>query len=288
MSDERGSGTRRNATSGGGADAGGRAGGERGPRRDGSREPRQVRVSPARIVAYEVLEAVRDRRRPTRTCSCPTASSGRASAPKTPHSRPSSATALCECRASTTPSSRSQRADRPIASTRRCSTSCGSVRTSCSPPGCRRTPRSTSRSCSPSASRPVPTGFVNAVLRTISRTSPEEWREHVERETPGGADAKLAAVSSHPKWIVRALRAALAARGPRRRTRRAARRRQRRTACEPRRASGCGCPGARRPRHAERVLAARLHGGSSARARRGIAAAGCACRTRARSSPRSR
>lgn len=57
---------------------------------------------------------------------------------------------------------------------------------------------------------PGATGFVNAVLRTISRTSREEWLEHVERETSGGADAKLAAVSSHPKWIVRALRAALA------------------------------------------------------------------------------
>ncbi len=57
---------------------------------------------------------------------------------------------------------------------------------------------------------PGASGFVNGVLRTISRSTAEEWRGWVEDETRGGADAKLAAVSSHPEWIVRALRSALA------------------------------------------------------------------------------
>ncbi|MRG58538.1 rRNA small subunit methyltransferase B [Agromyces sp. CFH 90414] len=57
---------------------------------------------------------------------------------------------------------------------------------------------------------PGASGFVNGVLRTVSRSTAEEWRGWVEQETRGGADAKLAAVTSHPEWIVRALRAALA------------------------------------------------------------------------------
>ncbi|AWB96867.1 methyltransferase [Agromyces badenianii] len=55
---------------------------------------------------------------------------------------------------------------------------------------------------------PKAAGFANAVLRTISRTSPEEWRELVAEGT-SGEDARLAAVTSHPEWIVRALRTAL-------------------------------------------------------------------------------
>ena len=56
---------------------------------------------------------------------------------------------------------------------------------------------------------PSASGFVNGVLRTISRSSLEEWRGWVADETPGGELAKLAAVESHPEWIVRALRQAL-------------------------------------------------------------------------------
>ena len=55
---------------------------------------------------------------------------------------------------------------------------------------------------------PKAAGFANAVLRTISRTSPEEWRELVA-EGARSEDARLAAVTSHPEWIVRALRTAL-------------------------------------------------------------------------------
>jgi 16S rRNA (cytosine967-C5)-methyltransferase len=49
------------------------------------------------------------------------------------------------------------------------------------------------------------TGFVNGVLRTISRSSPETWLERVlERSTSD--DDRIAAEWSHPTWVVRALR----------------------------------------------------------------------------------
>lgn len=56
------------------------------------------------------------------------------------------------------------------------------------------------------------TGFVNGVLRTISRTPPAEWRSRVvgEQKTE---DDRLAAEYSHPAWIVRAFRQALDAEG---------------------------------------------------------------------------
>ena len=56
------------------------------------------------------------------------------------------------------------------------------------------------------------TGFVNGVLRTISRSSSEQWRERVI----AGArtqDERLSLEHSHPVWIVRAFRRALAAEG---------------------------------------------------------------------------
>ena len=56
------------------------------------------------------------------------------------------------------------------------------------------------------------TGFVNGVLRTITRSSPEEWRGRVLAE-PKTDDDRLAAEFSHPAWIVRAFRQALAAEG---------------------------------------------------------------------------
>lgn len=55
---------------------------------------------------------------------------------------------------------------------------------------------------------PKAAGFVNAVLRTISRTSPDGWRELVA-EGAANEDERLARLESHPEWIVRALRAAL-------------------------------------------------------------------------------
>ncbi|MFC4244601.1 RsmB/NOP family class I SAM-dependent RNA methyltransferase [Gryllotalpicola reticulitermitis] len=53
-------------------------------------------------------------------------------------------------------------------------------------------------------------GFVNGVLRGISRTKPEVWRERVRADASAPDDA-ISALESHPVWIVRAMRRALAA-----------------------------------------------------------------------------
>lgn len=55
-------------------------------------------------------------------------------------------------------------------------------------------------------------GFVNGVLRTITRTGPEVWRERV-LTNPRNEDERLSIEYSHPVWIVRAFRQALAAEG---------------------------------------------------------------------------
>jgi 16S rRNA (cytosine967-C5)-methyltransferase len=54
------------------------------------------------------------------------------------------------------------------------------------------------------------TGFANGVLRTIGRAKPDTWRARVT-ERIDDPDELLAAVHSHPVWIVRALRHALEA-----------------------------------------------------------------------------
>jgi 16S rRNA (cytosine967-C5)-methyltransferase len=56
------------------------------------------------------------------------------------------------------------------------------------------------------------TGFTNGVLREISRHTAEEWRARILSDA-SGADDELAAVYSHPVWVVRALRRALEAEG---------------------------------------------------------------------------
>ena len=48
-------------------------------------------------------------------------------------------------------------------------------------------------------------GFVNAVLRTISRDTPESWLERV-LEGARSDDERLSLEHSHPVWIVRAFR----------------------------------------------------------------------------------
>ncbi|MEO6827529.1 MAG: transcription antitermination factor NusB [Microbacteriaceae bacterium] len=63
------------------------------------------------------------------------------------------------------------------------------------------------------------TGFCNGVLRTITRSSPQQWLQRVKAATVGtvataaAADELLAAEYSHPLWIVRAMKQALAAEG---------------------------------------------------------------------------
>ncbi|MFS0733104.1 transcription antitermination factor NusB [Microbacterium sp. 1P10UB] len=55
-------------------------------------------------------------------------------------------------------------------------------------------------------------GFVNAVLRRVSRDTPEEWMARVEQQARSD-DERLGLVTSHPVWVVRAFRRALAAEG---------------------------------------------------------------------------
>ncbi|WP_309711682.1 transcription antitermination factor NusB [Pseudolysinimonas sp.] len=55
------------------------------------------------------------------------------------------------------------------------------------------------------------TGFVNGVLRTVARSTPDEWDARVTEDLSG--DAKLAAEYSHPEWVVDALRRGLDADG---------------------------------------------------------------------------
>ena len=56
------------------------------------------------------------------------------------------------------------------------------------------------------------TGFVNGVLRTISRTDPADWHDRV-MTTPRNDDERLSVEYSHPVWIVRAFRRTLVAEG---------------------------------------------------------------------------
>ena len=55
-------------------------------------------------------------------------------------------------------------------------------------------------------------GFVNGVLRSITRTDAAAWRERVLAQA-GSDDERLMIEHSHPLWIVRAFRSALAAEG---------------------------------------------------------------------------
>ena len=55
-------------------------------------------------------------------------------------------------------------------------------------------------------------GFVNAVLRTITRSEAEEWHHRV-LTSARSEDERLSLEHSHPIWIIRAFRQALAAEG---------------------------------------------------------------------------
>ena len=55
-------------------------------------------------------------------------------------------------------------------------------------------------------------GFVNAVLRRTSRHDLEDWQDFITKDI-SNADERLAALYSHPVWIVRALKQSLEAEG---------------------------------------------------------------------------
>lgn len=54
-------------------------------------------------------------------------------------------------------------------------------------------------------------GFANGVLRTLTRSTPEEWRDRALAGLSG--DARLAAEHAHPSWVIAAFRDALSADG---------------------------------------------------------------------------
>jgi 16S rRNA (cytosine967-C5)-methyltransferase len=56
------------------------------------------------------------------------------------------------------------------------------------------------------------TGFANGVLREIGRHTPAEWRMRILADAKN-VNEQLAAVNSHPMWVVRAFRRALEAEG---------------------------------------------------------------------------
>jgi 16S rRNA (cytosine967-C5)-methyltransferase len=56
------------------------------------------------------------------------------------------------------------------------------------------------------------TGFVNGVLRTITRTEPSVWRDRV-LDSAKSDDERLALEYSHPQWVIRAFRQSLTAEG---------------------------------------------------------------------------
>ena len=56
------------------------------------------------------------------------------------------------------------------------------------------------------------TGFVNAVLRRVSRDTPGDWLERIA-EGARSDDERIGLVYAHPVWVVRAFRRALAAEG---------------------------------------------------------------------------
>lgn len=56
------------------------------------------------------------------------------------------------------------------------------------------------------------TGFVNGVLRTISRATASQWLQRVAAEASNELE-RLALIHSHPRWVVDALDEALQARG---------------------------------------------------------------------------
>lgn len=54
-------------------------------------------------------------------------------------------------------------------------------------------------------------GFANGVLRTIARSTPDQWRARAVEGLSG--DARRAVETAHPEWVVTAFREALAAEG---------------------------------------------------------------------------
>ena len=104
------------------------------------------------------------------------------------------------------------RGARRIASTRCCSTCCGSVPTNC----CARVSTHTPR-CPPPSSRlvsnsiPPRAGFVNGVLRTIAARDEQSWVDELAPPADTDPVGHVAFVHAHPRWIAQAFADALGA-----------------------------------------------------------------------------
>ena len=130
-------------------------------------------------------------------------------------------------------------------------------------------------------------GFANAVLRRVSRDTPGDWMTRVA-ESARSDDERLGLLFSHPVWVVRAFRRALAAEG------RADELEALLTAdnAAPARDDGRAArvsPRFRMTRGARRTRRSASGSAAATPTPRSAGPAGdCACRTRDRSSPRSR
>ncbi|WP_438855566.1 RsmB/NOP family class I SAM-dependent RNA methyltransferase [Agromyces sp. M3QZ16-3] len=196
-----------------GRSGGARGAGGRGPHRRGQAErgrsarPRQERISPARVVAYEVLAAVRDSDAyanlllPTRIERAKLGPADAALATELTYGtlrllgRYDAIIALAAGRDVAA-------IDPPVLDVLRL----GSHQLLAT-----RVPTHAAVNESVALARrvaPSAAGFANAVLRTVSRREPADWLQMIAEEA-GSADAALAAVHSHPLWVIRALRTAL-------------------------------------------------------------------------------
>ena len=126
---------------------------------------------------------------------------------------PSSRTAPCACRATTTGLSPSPRIGRWSRSTRRSSTCCA---WRCHQILSMRVPTHAAVDESVELARTVGSrsavGFTNGVLRTITRSDAPTWRERVLAGA-GSGEERLAIEHSHPLWVTRAFRQVLVAEG---------------------------------------------------------------------------
>ena len=150
---------------------------------------------------------------PTRTSSCRRCCGRSGSTVATRRSRPSWSTAPRGCAGSTTGWSRSPRSDRRRRSTVRSSTRSGWGSTSCSVCGSPPTPRSTRPW--PWPDRSTGSARPGSSTRCCAGSSERDREAWLDEVAPPGLEplAATAVRTSHPEWVVRALRQALLGHG---------------------------------------------------------------------------
>ena len=202
-----------------------------------------TRVDAARLAAYDVLTAVRERGRLRQPGAAGAAPLAAASPSATPRSPPSSASGTIR-RQGTYDAVLAACVDRPLGQGRpgRCSTRCGSAPTSCSACGCPPTPRSAPPStwCAPRSATGRPASSTRCCARSPSTTS-TAW---VRRVAPDPAADPTGFAVGRPLAPALGRRRAAPRRSGRDagRARRPARRRQRAAAGDPGRPPRTGRP----------------------------------------------